>query len=120
MPGRSGVAGAGLDRRDAAGHDLGGGRAVWGPVFTEPVAKTLAWAAESLRVFGELAKDPATGVRMAPALTVGDLPVDAALPPQVALIPDLRPADPAEIPEGFPAGFRSTLPMIDMPTTSTT
>lgn len=89
--------------------------AVWGPVFTEPVAKTLAWAAESLRVFGELATDPSTGVRMAPALTVGDVPVGAALPPQVALIPDLRPADPAEIPEGFPAGFRSTLPMIDMP-----
>lgn len=89
--------------------------AVWGPVFTEPVAKTLSWCRQSLRVFRELADEPGTGVRMAPALTVGDLAVGAELPPQVALIPDLRPADPADLPGGFTTGFRSTLPMIDMP-----
>ncbi|MGO9506204.1 MAG: FAD-dependent oxidoreductase [Mycobacterium sp.] len=89
--------------------------AVWGPVFTEPVAKTLAWTAASLREFRELAADPATGVQMAPSMTVGELPVGDDLPPQVKLIPDLRPADPAELPEGFRTGFRATMPMIDMP-----
>ncbi|MGB9226486.1 FAD-dependent oxidoreductase [Mycobacterium sp.] len=89
--------------------------AVWGPVFSEPVAKTLAWTAASLREFRELAADPATGVQMAPSMTVGDLPVGDDLPPQVKLIPDLRPADPAELPEGFRTGFRATMPMIDMP-----
>jgi D-amino-acid oxidase len=91
--------------------------AVWGPVFTEPVAKTLAWTEVSLRAFRELATDPASGVQMFPAMAVGDLPgpVTAELPPQVALIPDLRPAEPAELPEGYQGGFRSTMPMIDMP-----
>jgi D-amino-acid oxidase len=94
--------------------------AVWGPVFTEPVAKTLAWTAASLREFRELAADPATGVQMAPSLTVGELPIGDLpfgddIPPQVKLIPDLRPAAPAELPEGFRTGFRATMPMIDMP-----
>lgn len=89
--------------------------ALWGPVFTEPVAETLAWTGDSLRVFRELARDPATGVRLAPALTVGALPPAGELPPQVGLIPELRPADPAELPAGFAAGFRATMPLIDMP-----
>jgi D-amino-acid oxidase len=92
--------------------------AVWGPVFTEPVAKTLAWTEASLRAFRELATDPASGVQMSPAMAVGELPVDLVdpeLPPQVALIPDLRPADPDDLPLGFLTGFRSTMPMIDMP-----
>jgi D-amino-acid oxidase len=89
--------------------------AVWSPVFSEPVAKTLAWTEQSLRVFRELAKDPATGVRMASAMAVGELPSPGELPPQASLVPDLRPADPAEIPEGFHAGFHATVPLIDMP-----
>lgn len=90
--------------------------AVWGPVFTEPIAKTLAWTEESLLEFRALADDPNTGVQMAPALTVGELPGGGTeLPPQAKLIPDLRPADPTEIPDGFSSGFRATMPMIDMP-----
>lgn len=89
--------------------------ALWGPVFTEPAAKTLAWTRHSLQVFRELARDPATGVRMAPALTVGAMPAAGELPPQARLIPELRPAAPAELPDGFPAGFRATMPLVDMP-----
>src|SRR5215510_282350 len=48
--------------------------ALWGPSFQEPVAKTLAWTRRSLRDFTVLARDPRSGVRMAPVLTVGDLP----------------------------------------------
>src|SRR6516225_2080996 len=49
--------------------------AVWAPPRpAERAVKTLPWTEHSLRVFRELANDPATGVRMAPALTVGELP----------------------------------------------
>ena len=52
---------------------------------------------------------------MAPALTVGELAGADAMSSAAKLIPDLRPADPADIPEGFGTGFRATMPMIDMP-----
>jgi D-amino-acid oxidase len=89
--------------------------ALWGPSFQEPVAKTLAWTQQSLRDFTVLAADPGSGVRMAAALTVGDLPGPGELPPQARLIPDLRPAGPAEVPEGFGRGFRARMPLVDMP-----
>src|SRR6185437_15672354 len=70
--------------------------AVWVPPRPATrAAQTLAWSAESLRVFRELADDPATGVQMAPALTVGELTGDDAMASAAELIPDLRPADPA-------------------------
>jgi len=87
--------------------------AVWAPPRPAD-ARALDWSGHSLRVFRELANDSDTGVRMAPALAVGEL-VAAATSPAANLIPDLRPADPTEIPEGFDVGFRATVPMIDMP-----
>ncbi|OBJ85368.1 FAD-dependent oxidoreductase [Mycobacterium asiaticum] len=89
--------------------------AVWGPRPIEPVAQTLAWTAQSLLEFRRLAADPATGVRMAPGLSVGDLPAGDAMPPGVELIPDLRVAEAGEIPAGFRTGFHATMPLIDMP-----
>lgn len=89
--------------------------AMWGPSFQEPVARTLAWTEQSLRDFRELAALPGTGVRMAQVLTVGDLPSADRLPPQARLIPDLRQCDAAELPAGFPAGFRGSMPVMDMP-----
>jgi D-amino-acid oxidase len=89
--------------------------AVWAPPRpAERAAATLEWTAHSLRVFRELADDPDTGVRMAPALAVGALTAEATSP-AADLIPDLRPADPADVPAGFGPGFRATVPMIDMP-----
>ncbi|MDT5146400.1 MAG: D-amino-acid oxidase, partial [Mycobacterium sp.] len=82
--------------------------AVWAP--PRPGSpKTLDWSAYSLRIFRELAGNPVTGVRMAPALTVGDKSAAEALPPGADLIADLRPAD---APQGFDIAFRATLPMI--------
>ena len=90
--------------------------AVWSPPRpAERATQTLAWSEHSLLVFRELASDPTTGVRMAPAMTVGELTGADAMSSAAELIPDLRPADPADLPEGFRTGFRATMPMIDMP-----
>lgn len=88
--------------------------AMWGPSFQEPMARTMAWTERSLREFTELARDPRTGVRLAPALTLGAVPT-GAVPPQARIIPDLRPCPETELPEGFAAGSRSTMPLVDMP-----
>ncbi len=88
--------------------------AVWAPPRPATRAtEALAWTAHSLRVFRDLAADPDTGVRMAPALAAGDL--SDAMSSAAALIPDLRPVGPADIPDGYDIAFRATMPMIDMP-----
>jgi D-amino-acid oxidase len=90
--------------------------AVWAPPRPSGRAvQSLAWTEHSLRVFRELSEDPSTGVRMAPALTAGDLSGADAMSSAAGLIPDLRPADPADLPDGFRTGYRATMPMIDMP-----
>jgi D-amino-acid oxidase len=90
--------------------------AVWAPPRpAERATKTLTWTEYSLGVFRELAANPDTGVRMAPAMSVGELTPTEAMSSAAQLIPDLRPAEPADLPEGFRVGFRATLPMIDMP-----
>jgi D-amino-acid oxidase len=94
--------------------------AVAGAVWTPPrpaerATETLGWTEHSLRVFRELANDPGSGVRMAPALAVGELTATEAMSSAATLIPDLRPADSDDVPEGFRTGFRATMPMIDMP-----
>ncbi|OMC07799.1 FAD-dependent oxidoreductase [Mycobacterium sp. SP-6446] len=90
--------------------------AVWAPPRpAERASETLAWTEHSLGVFRKLADTPGTGVRMAPAIAVGELTGAEAMSSAAALIPDLRPADAADLPQGFGTGFRATLPMIDMP-----
>lgn len=90
--------------------------AVWAPPRpAERAAETLGWIEHSLRVFRELATDPNTGVQLAPALAVGEFLAAEAASPAARLISDLRPAGPDELPGGFDAGFRATMPMIDMP-----
>jgi D-amino-acid oxidase len=90
--------------------------AVWAPPRpAERAAETRGWTEHSLRVFTGLAADPASGVQLAPALAVGELTASEAMSSAATLIPDLRPADPADIPGGFGTGFRATVPMIDMP-----
>lgn len=89
--------------------------AMWGPSFQEPAAKTLEWTAQSLADFRQLALEPESGVHMATVLSAGDLPEPGELPPQVRMIPDLRPCSSAELPEGFSTGSSATMPLIDMP-----
>ena len=91
--------------------------AVWAPPRpADRAPETLGWIEHSLQAFRELAVDPGSGVRMAPAVAVSELTAAEAMSAaSAALIPDLRSADPGELPEGFDTGFRATLPMIDMP-----
>ncbi len=90
--------------------------AVWAPPRpAERATKTLAWTQYSLGVFRELAANPDTGVRMAPAMSVGELTATEAMSSAAELIPDLHPAETADLPKGFRVGFRATVPMIDMP-----
>lgn len=90
--------------------------AVWLPPRpADRAAQTLDWTEHSLGVFRKLADDADSGVRMAPALAVGELTATEAMSSAAALIPDLRAADSADVPDGFGTGFRATVPMIDMP-----
>lgn len=89
--------------------------ALWGPSFQEPTSKTMAWTNRSLDDFVALATDPTTGVRMAPSLTVSNLPAGGEVPPQARSIPDLRQVADGELPAGFANGFRATMPLVDMP-----
>jgi D-amino-acid oxidase len=89
--------------------------ALWGPSFQQPIASTLRWCEVSLREFRSLADGAVPGVRMVSALTVGaGAAGDGQLPPQVRLIPDLRPCPPQDLPDGWAGGARSTMPLIDM------
>lgn len=90
--------------------------AVWAPPRpAQRAAETLRWTEHSLRVFRDLARDPDSGVLLAPALAVGELTATEAMSSAATLIPDLRPAEAADVPQGFGTGFRATVPMIDMP-----
>ncbi|BBY20458.1 FAD-dependent oxidoreductase [Mycobacterium stomatepiae] len=90
--------------------------AVWAPPRpAERATKTLAWTEYSLAVFRELAADPGSGVQLAPALSVGELTATEAMSSAAELIPELQPAEPSDLPDGYRVGFRATVPMIDMP-----
>jgi D-amino-acid oxidase len=83
--------------------------AMWGSTFAGPAHRVGDWALASLEVFRELAADPQTGV----AMTSGTLASSGSAPPP-QLFPGVE-VRPSKAPRGFAAGFRVTLPVIDMP-----
>jgi D-amino-acid oxidase len=86
---------------------------VWKPTYQAPLAGSLARAACSLDHYRRLATDPATGVRMVDAVTVGEIPDRDALPPQLRLLPDLH--VPTTLPPGFDRGLGHRSPVVDLP-----
>ncbi|MEV8392928.1 MULTISPECIES: FAD-dependent oxidoreductase [unclassified Streptomyces] len=87
--------------------------AMWGPYLVEPKDKVDQWVQRSLEVFRTLAEDPATGVRLTSGIEASRT---AESPPDWATaLPGLRPCDAAELPAGFTAGYRFSVPLIDMP-----
>jgi D-amino-acid oxidase len=88
--------------------------AMWGPYLVEPKDKFDQWGQRSLEIFRKLAEDPATGVRLTSGIEASRT---AEAPPDWATtLPGFRPCEPAELPTGFSAGYRFTVPLIDMPT----
>ena len=86
--------------------------ALWFPYRAAPVEAVLRWGAVSLKVFEELAGDPATGVALLPGTVV-----HRTAEPDLwwaAGVPDHRPARDDELPPGVPAGTRCTRPVIGM------
>ena len=86
---------------------------VWKPTYQAPLAGSLVRASRSLDHYRRLAADPATGVRMVDAVTVGEIPDRHALPAQLRLLPDL--AVPTTLPPGFDRGLGHRSPVVDLP-----
>ncbi|MEU1489389.1 FAD-dependent oxidoreductase [Streptomyces sp. NPDC005776] len=87
--------------------------AMWGPYLVEPKDKVDRWGQRSLELFRELAQDKATGVRLTSGIEASRT---AEAPPDWATtLPGFRPCKSTELPDGFTAGYRFTVPMIDMP-----
>ena len=86
---------------------------VWKPTYQAPLAGSLVRASCSLDHYRRLAADPATGVRMVDAVTVGEVPDRHALPPQLRLLPDL--GIPTTLPPGFDRGLAHRSPVVDLP-----
>lgn len=87
--------------------------AMWGPYLVEPWARAREWSLASLRTFGALADDPATGVRMVSGIEAARTQMQA--PDWSSLLPNFRTCVPDELPTGFASGYRFTVPLIDMP-----
>lgn len=105
MPGRGGVAGAGMGGRIAAANDIGGGGCGLGAAAEGTRCQGTRVDRTVIARVSRLGQDPATGVRMTPALSVGDRIETGAMPPGLELIPDVRPADPADVPGASVLGF---------------
>ncbi|MER7851472.1 FAD-dependent oxidoreductase [Streptomyces bacillaris] len=87
--------------------------AMWGPYLVEPKDEVDQWGQRSLKIFRELAEDPSTGVRLTSGIEASRT---AEAPPDWATtLPGFRPCESAELPTGFTAGYRFTVPLIDMP-----
>ncbi|MFE4797660.1 FAD-dependent oxidoreductase [Streptomyces sp. NPDC056708] len=87
--------------------------AMWGPYLVEPKDKVNQWGQRSLETFRELAEDQATAVRLTSGIEASRT---AGSPPDWATtLPGFRPCEPTELPTGFTAGYRFTVPLIDMP-----
>ncbi|RYJ31421.1 D-amino-acid oxidase [Streptomyces sp. L-9-10] len=88
--------------------------AMWGPYLVEPKDKVDEWGQRSLEIFRKLVENPATGVRLTSGIEASRT---AEGPPEWATsLPGFRPCEPTELPTGFTAGYRFTVPLIDMPT----
>ena len=87
--------------------------AMWGPYLVEPLDKVLSWGRRTLDILQALASDRRTGVRIVPGIEASRQSPD--IPEWGRLLPDFRPCDRNELPEGFAGGCRFSVPLVDMP-----
>jgi len=86
--------------------------ALWYPYLTAPREKVLEWGARSLEVFAELRDDPAAGVLMRTGLELHRTEVGD--PWWAKALPELELVGADAVPAPYIAGYRMTLPVIDM------
>jgi D-amino-acid oxidase len=92
--------------------------AMIGPVLADPADPAdpaAAWLTESDAVFRGLTADPRTGVAMRTGRLLSAPALGRAVPAGAADVPGFRALTAADLPDGFSAGFRAELPMVDMP-----
>jgi D-amino-acid oxidase len=87
--------------------------ALWGLPRVGPPDRALAWGRTGLETLSKLAAEPCTGVRMASGKEIGLAPLEPDY--WIQILPDLRPCEPAELPEGAVSGWHYTAPLINMP-----
>ncbi len=87
--------------------------AVWGLVRVGPPGRVLAWGRAGLEALSKLAAEPGTGVRMASGREISRTPIEPH--DWMDLLADLRPCEPAELPDGFTDGWHYTAPLATMP-----
>lgn len=87
--------------------------AIWYPFLAEPREAVLRWSAVTFRRLRAMVDDPRTGVRMTPVVEVFDHEqpdlwwADA--------VPDVERLPRSEVPDGYRAAARATVPVCDVP-----
>jgi D-amino-acid oxidase len=88
--------------------------AMWLPYLIEPPDKVRAWSRRTLDELRRLAAAGSSGVRLVGGVEAFRAP---AAPPEWANeVDNLRACRPGELPDGFAAGWRFVVPLVDMPT----
>lgn len=107
-------------RVDVVGRDLpqestsAVAAALWYPYLATPRDRVIGWAARSYEVFAQLARDPASGVRMLAGTEVSRCATGA--PWWRDAVPGLRHVTPTDgLPTGYVEGWRLLAPVVDMP-----
>lgn len=87
--------------------------AVWFPTHVGPGARVSGWGEVTFRVLAEHAADGVPGVVMRESLGLYRAPPPE--PAWAAAVGGVRPAEPHELPPGYPYGLRFAVPLAEMP-----
>ena len=88
--------------------------AIWGPHLVGLDERVSRWGAVTLARLAELAADPASGVHLASGIAAS---ADPRAEPfgWVSALGSASPCGPADLPDGYTAGWRLTAPIVSMP-----
>jgi D-amino-acid oxidase len=87
--------------------------AIWGPHLVEHGGPVAGWGSATLATLRDLAGQPGTGVRIGHGIEARRHP--AGPPDWSGLLTGFRHCEPAELPDGFVAGWRYSAPVVTMP-----
>ncbi len=85
--------------------------AIWYPFLAEPRQRVLGWSAVTFRRLAELARDPASGVRMQPVVEV--FATDRPDVWWASAVPALQWLPPERVPTGYSSAIRLDVPVCD-------